>query len=324
MSDESIIPSVAPEQGPGPLLKSARERAGLSLQDVADGLNLKRKVVEALEQERYDQLPPRTFVKGYFKSYAKLVGVKEYDVLAAFDRSSPVPPPAPLPASARGGDSDGFGWLKWLLLLAAIGAVLAFFYYQGFDKRDAPLPPQPSAAAPAIEDAVPSAAPAAESEAVEPEAIEPTAVEPAPSETAAAEAAPAEPAPVRPGPAESALLEPAPAESAAVESAPAEPTPAPAAASTAEPAISQSTAATGTVALTVAGDSWLEVRDGTGESRYAGLAHGPRGYEFSGQPPFSLVIGDISQVELRYNGEPVALQPFARGKVARFSVPTAR
>lgn len=297
MADEmdSSPGAARPEAGPGVLLRQAREQKGLSLQEVADGLNLKPRVVEALEQERYEQLPPRTFVKGYYKSYAKLVGVKEYDVLAALDRQLPEQTPTPLTPAAHERDvsRSAGGWLKWLLLLAVL-AIGALLYFTRFEQAPAPapaplqepeLPPQPA------EEAVgePEPAPAAPVETVSEAAVE----EPAPQVEAV-------PTPALPSSQSQPAAVPAPRAAA----------PAP--------------AETARLVLRVNGESWLEVRDAAGQRRFIGLARGPRTLEFTGPPPFSLVIGDVGQVNVSYNGESVPLAPFARGKVARLSVPPAR
>jgi cytoskeleton protein RodZ len=42
--------------------------------------------------------------------------------------------------------------------------------------------------------------------------------------------------------------------------------------------------------------------------------------DVSGQPPFSLVIGNAAQVRMTYNGRPIDLKPFIDIKVARFNL----
>ncbi|RFA30547.1 hypothetical protein CAI21_05745 [Alkalilimnicola ehrlichii] len=86
MTDETPLPPESGAEGPGRLLREAREGKQLSLHAVADALHLRVAVVQALEGDRYDELPPATFSKGYLKAYAKLVEVPEADVLAAFER----------------------------------------------------------------------------------------------------------------------------------------------------------------------------------------------------------------------------------------------
>ena len=54
-------------------LASAREKWGLSVQDVAHYLNLTPDTIRALEQGEYAQLPGKTFALGYLRAYAKLL-----------------------------------------------------------------------------------------------------------------------------------------------------------------------------------------------------------------------------------------------------------
>ena len=63
------------ESGFGESFANAREQMGLSQREVADELKLAWKTVESLESEDFESLPPYVFVRGYVKSYSKLVGI---------------------------------------------------------------------------------------------------------------------------------------------------------------------------------------------------------------------------------------------------------
>ena len=66
---------------PGSLLLAQRETLELSLQHVADELNLTMHYVKALESDSYDKLPGDVFVKGYIRSYARLLGLDPEQML---------------------------------------------------------------------------------------------------------------------------------------------------------------------------------------------------------------------------------------------------
>ncbi|MEX0740916.1 MAG: RodZ domain-containing protein [Pseudohongiella sp.] len=66
---------------PGSLLLAQRETLELSLQHVADELNLTMHYVRALESDSYDKLPGDVFVKGYIRSYARLLGLDPEQML---------------------------------------------------------------------------------------------------------------------------------------------------------------------------------------------------------------------------------------------------
>ncbi len=64
-----------PENMPGEQLKKGRERMQLSTREVSEQLNLKHSFVQMIEDDNYSALPGATFVRGYLRAYAKLVGV---------------------------------------------------------------------------------------------------------------------------------------------------------------------------------------------------------------------------------------------------------
>ena len=72
--------------GPGSLLKEAREKAGLSVEQIAQKLHLKNTSIENIEIDKYDDNISLTFTKGYLKLYAKHVGLAEHEVLEAFEK----------------------------------------------------------------------------------------------------------------------------------------------------------------------------------------------------------------------------------------------
>lgn len=56
-------------------LQQARMEAGLTLSEVADELDIDARYLYALEEEAYDELPGKTFVVGYAKTYASYLGL---------------------------------------------------------------------------------------------------------------------------------------------------------------------------------------------------------------------------------------------------------
>ncbi|NNL06287.1 MAG: helix-turn-helix domain-containing protein [Gammaproteobacteria bacterium] len=73
----------------GQQLMLAREKAGMTLEEAARALNLKQEIVEAIEDSALDRLPPVTFVQGYVRSYAKLLGLPEENILREFEEEVP-------------------------------------------------------------------------------------------------------------------------------------------------------------------------------------------------------------------------------------------
>ncbi len=56
--------------GVGERLRTARVARGLSLDDVEAGTRIRRRYLEALEEEAFDRLPGPTYVRGFLRSYA--------------------------------------------------------------------------------------------------------------------------------------------------------------------------------------------------------------------------------------------------------------
>ncbi|RUO75797.1 RodZ domain-containing protein [Idiomarina seosinensis] len=73
-----------PVKGPGHLLKEAREAKNLSQREVADRLRLRLQIIELLEADEYDSFSTPTFIKGYLRSYAKLLDADDEKIFAAY------------------------------------------------------------------------------------------------------------------------------------------------------------------------------------------------------------------------------------------------
>lgn len=71
----------------GVLLKAAREKAGLSLRDIADETCVSLTFLNAIDHGNHDDLPASAFVKGFIKSYALAVNVDPEEALAAYKQS---------------------------------------------------------------------------------------------------------------------------------------------------------------------------------------------------------------------------------------------
>jgi cytoskeleton protein RodZ len=79
-------------------------------------------------------------------------------------------------------------------------------------------------------------------------------------------------------------------------------------------------AGTGRLALQFEGESWVEIRSGSGKLLVASLNTAGTERFVSGVPPFEVVIGNAQQVRLTYNDKPVDLSPYVKVEVARFTL----
>lgn len=72
-------------QRPGEYLRQIRVAQKRELADVAEELKIPLKQLTALEQDDYHLLPEATFIKGYYRSYAKLLKADATAIIQRFD-----------------------------------------------------------------------------------------------------------------------------------------------------------------------------------------------------------------------------------------------
>jgi cytoskeleton protein RodZ len=80
------------QQSPGYLLKKAREKLELTQGDVASQLNLQIHIVEELEANDIDSLPASTYVRGYIRSYARIVNLNADALIDLYNNDAKAPP----------------------------------------------------------------------------------------------------------------------------------------------------------------------------------------------------------------------------------------
>lgn len=76
----------------------------------------------------------------------------------------------------------------------------------------------------------------------------------------------------------------------------------------------------GVVHLEFGDESWVEIRDASGQVLHRQLNPAGTSVDIRGQPPFSMVVGNASQARMTYNGRPIDLTPFIEVTVARFTL----
>lgn len=67
-------------------------------------------------------------------------------------------------------------------------------------------------------------------------------------------------------------------------------------------------------------ESWTEIKDASGRMLMRQLNPAGSSADVHGQPPFDVVIGNATQVQMTYNGRPIDLKPFIDVTVARFTL----
>ncbi|MDQ6619153.1 MAG: DUF4115 domain-containing protein [Pseudomonadota bacterium] len=287
----------------GVMLREAREAAGLSLDAVSAHLKLAPRQVKALEDGEFNLLPGRTFVRGFARNYARLLGLDPEAVLEALPGaavSGGLEAPALHPTTGRMGELPSSGgarpqWMRWAIPVAVIAALAAAaaYEYLGSRSRKAPAAPA-SVSAPASEPAPePVMAPA------------PTPVPPPAQTTPGRDGTTALPPPSVTTQSEAAV----PSTSQAVTSPARVATPGEASSST-------EAGSTAALEITSRGASWMQVRDSSGRTVVSQTLAAGQKQAVVGTPPFDVTIGNAPQVSVTYRRRVVDLAPHSRQNVA--------
>ncbi len=112
----------------GESLREARIKRGLSPADVQKAIRIRDRYLQALEEERWELLPGDAYVKGFLRSYADFLGldanlyIDEFNSRFAHGEEPQFRSPPP---GSAGSASRRIGWLRPLLAIAVIVAIVA-------------------------------------------------------------------------------------------------------------------------------------------------------------------------------------------------------
>lgn len=327
------------QEGPGRRLRSARQARGLELERVAHLLHLKPALVAAIEQDDYDALPGSVFVLGYVRNYARLLNLDPDPLLEDLRRSEPPAEPPRLRTPPRPPNQVGSGHLLVRLVTLAVIAAVAGLSYLWWQNQGAFLYQETATGISVSGGLDLAAAETGEAEDSGPAdaAADETAAPAEPSgRLPLADAPPAGPAPEQDPDAGETDFAPAavPPVAMAVPAAPQpSPQPAAAAAATSEPGPAASPAPadgapaaveTGDVVMEFSGPCWVDIRDRDRRFKIFGeMTQGDRRV-LEGTPPYSVILGNASAVQITVAGKPFDLAAVARGNVARFTLDPAK
>jgi cytoskeleton protein RodZ len=286
----------------GRLLRAARDTCQLSVEQVAQQLNLDIRKVIALESDDYGALPPALYVKGYIRAIAGLLGVRADEVLAAYQRDCnstadpELTPFASRPAVQLTSNSPRMRVITVGLIVILAALVGLWWQANHFLPGDKGVVAPPEPPAPAIRRIQPDD-PAVGSY----EASTAGDLQFADFVDADLSAAPVVP------PADGITVD----ENSANDQA---------AAPAADRSDASADLALEQLTLTLSAASWIEITDGRAQRLYFDLAKPAQTIAVAGVPPFALVIGNAAGVALRFRDAAVDLRPFARQGVARLTL----
>ncbi|NUU68894.1 cytoskeleton protein RodZ [Enterobacteriaceae bacterium BIT-l23] len=332
-------------QSTGERLRNAREQLGLSQQTVAERLCLKVSTVRDIEEDKSPSDLASTFLRGYIRSYARLVHIPEDELLPMMEKQAPlrtskVQPMQSFSLGKRRKKRDG--WLMsftWLVLFVVVGLTGAWWWQNHKAQQeeitsmaDQPVTNQsddgsqsvPLDTGSANDSATPTDNSASAVQNNTPAATAQQAPQTQPESAPQATQQPASPAD------NNAVVAPSQAnveQTAGQQQAPAnaqDPNattagqgqlPTDAAGVTPPPADPNA------IVMNFNADCWLEVRDATGKKLFSGMQRKDGSLNLAGQPPYRLKIGAPAAVQIQYQGKPVDLSRFIRtNQVARFTL----
>ena len=127
--------STPAQSSPGNTLRIARERLGLSQQQVAEQLRLRLTSIQHVENDEHEKGVSITFTKGYVRMYAKLVGLDAQPLLNAFDdihkdESAPAKLQSFSKRTARQANDERWMLVTYLMLFLVVGSVVVWWFQQ--------------------------------------------------------------------------------------------------------------------------------------------------------------------------------------------------
>ena len=94
--DEPLeLESPAAVKRPSELLAEARQRLGLSQKEVADKLYLTTSFIKYIDAGEFSSLPKPAFIKGYLRTYARVVDLSGDEIVALYDAELQITEPTP-------------------------------------------------------------------------------------------------------------------------------------------------------------------------------------------------------------------------------------
>ncbi|MCH8537905.1 MAG: DUF4115 domain-containing protein [Alkalimonas sp.] len=299
MTTEPTTHETSAEPTAGQLLRAARETKQWSQKESANQLNLRLSLIESMEADQYDPNLLPTFIRGYLRSYARLLKISEHEVLKAYEQlhgAKAVEPRAMYSFSNRTekeATENRFMLLTYLVIAVLVGMLLVW-WWQTHWLTD-------NSVSSGVEPAGVVTA-SMEPESTSTEVALPEVV----SELPAAAAEPAEPIELQPASTDWVDTDTISQQSPQ--------------ASQVEPA-SQAGTGPSSLRMRFNDDCWIDVVDAEGSRVAFGTKKSGYQLQVQGIAPFTVTLGNPTVVEIDLNDQAVDLSAFNTGRVAKFSVP---
>ncbi|MCW0503798.1 cytoskeleton protein RodZ [Aeromonas piscicola] len=293
--------------GPGQLLRNAREQLGWTREQVASRIHLRLTLIAAIESDTYDKHTSHTFIRGYLRTYAKLVGIPDETILAAYDKLGLTPPDnidmqSFSRRSRQQANDSRLKVVTWLVILVLIALSVAW-WWQSTARRsagDEALAATEMSATGNPQGATLSSATDVVDPVVMPAASDAMATAAEPIVSSAAATAPQ---------AEASSAAVATVTSASVATLPV------ADDATTDPAKAPQ------LKMSFTADCWLDVKDAKGKTLFSGLKKANDQLVLEGPEPLKFIIGAPMAVNIEYQGKSIDMSRYNNGRTARLSLP---
>ena len=288
----------------GAELARAREERGLSVSDVAQQLKFAARQLEALEQDRFEELPGGTVVRGMVRSYARLLKIEPAPLLERIAGRFAAPDAGtlaarynqPVPFSDSGRRST-FVYLGLSLGVLVVAAGVGYSWYREHNQSAQLAAARRAAQAAAKANAIATA--------------------PRPQPKVVEVASVSTPAPAKVSEAKTPVEVAAPKQEKLASAAPEKPATEKVASAK---VVAPLTGGSNRVVIRCDDEAWIEVKDANDRMLVSSL--NPRGSErvVRARGPLTLVIGNPAQVHVLHNDRAVDLAPHTKSGVARFTL----
>jgi cytoskeleton protein RodZ len=338
------LATAAPRSGPGRLLHEARLDLRLAPEDVGQILHLSSKQIVALEQDDYKNLPGPTYVRGYLRSYAQLLGLSPDVVLESYSSLTIPFKPISLPQSAPPPQITSSDRLIKAATLGVAAIVLGLVYLWWRSDEEVPTAPSspPSAASqtPVIEPPAPPSPPenvsvpstagtsvasnSATSSAVNDAALQSVSSNAMRTPNVTAPAAPVSTSRTTPSNGQvtvsGMIINVAPTEPVKHASPTSPPRTDRALERTRRAVDMPAGVSRSRMVLRATQESWVDVRDARDNKLLYENVPAGRSIAIEGVAPFSVFLGNAEGVRVEFNGQNFDISRYKRGQVARFTL----
>ena len=282
----------------GEVLRKKRENIGLSIDHIANKLNLDPKLIELLEKNDYEKFNIETYLRGYLRAYAKVIDLDDDMIINLYKESNPEKTPEILPdvkpKIQRNSADKSVKLFSYIIGLTIVLSILVW-YQNNFLV-------QPSEENLKIANIKTHENTNINGVNIDYKIINHTNSWQWPINKAKKNY-------------ESNSNELKLAESEEVEDKIEN------IANTNEVSADNIQQSSDTLLLNLTGDSWIEIYDKEGNRLFLDLARGGKNYIINGNSPFDILLGAANEVSIEFNGSSVDIEPYTKFGIARFTLP---